>query len=74
MLARALMRAGLCLISSFWFTTGISSAQQLPTGLRDIPRERTLIAAVDGGRGKLYDIWSTYNLGGNHQNGNSLFL
>lgn len=48
-------------------------AQQAPGNLPNVPRERTLVAAVDGGRGKFYDIWSIYNLGGNHQNGNSLF-
>lgn len=48
-------------------------AQSPPAGLAEVPRDRTVVAAVDGGRGKLYNIWSSYNLGGNHQNGNSLF-
>ena len=41
-------------------------------GLREVPRERTVIAAVDGNRGVFWNIWSMYNLGGTHQNGNSL--
>ena len=69
----ALFPAALSMVASLAMFSGVAVAQQLPSGLPDVPRDRTLVAAVDGGRGKLYDIWSMYNLGGNHQNGNSLF-
>ncbi len=54
---------------------GVATAQVAtsPKGLKPVPRERTVIAVTDGNRGKLYNIWSPYNLGGDHQNGNSLF-
>lgn len=62
----------LALTVSMPMFAGPAFSQGAPAGIAEVPRERTLVAAVDGGRGKFYDIWSTYNLGGNHQNGNSL--
>ena len=70
---RALTSRAIGLVSSVCLVAGAAMAQQAPSGLREVPRERSVVAAVDGGRGKFYDIWSMYNLGGNHQNGNSLF-
>ena len=72
-LARHLRTPGLLLALAGLFVVATAIRPGLAQTLPEVPRDRTVKAAVDGDRGKIYNIWSMYNLGGNHQNGNSLF-